>query len=72
MKGVRKADDLFVCFGAKPNNGLSPGSSTRPEVGKGTRERVEKRNTEKSWRRETQEGRRAVDTGQQNGPVGMR
>ena len=23
MKGVRQADDIFVCFGAKPNKGLS-------------------------------------------------
>ena len=38
MNGLRQADDLFVCFGAKPNKGLSSRSSTRPEVGKGTLE----------------------------------
>ena len=30
---VRQADDPFVCFGAKPNKGLSSRSLTRPEVG---------------------------------------
>ena len=30
---VRQADDFFVCFGAKPNKGLSSRSPTRPEVG---------------------------------------
>ena len=45
---VRQADDPFVCFGAKPNKGLSSRSSTRPEVGKGTPVReVGKRNREK-------------------------
>ena len=33
MSGMRQADDLFVCFGARPNKGLSSRSSTRPEVG---------------------------------------
>ena len=33
---MRQADDLFVCFGAKQNKGLSSRSSTRPEGGKGT------------------------------------
>ena len=51
---VRQADNLLVCFGAKPNKGLSPRSSTWPEVGKGTRERVGKRNPE----RRVGEGRR--------------
>ena len=35
MKRVRQADELFVCFGSKPNEGLSSRSSTRSEVGKG-------------------------------------
>ena len=30
----RQADDFFVCFGAKPNKGLSSRSLTRPEVGR--------------------------------------
>ena len=43
-----QADDPFVCFGAKPNKGLSSRSSTRLEVGKETPEkRVGKRNPEK-------------------------
>ena len=29
---VGQADDFFVCFGAKPNKGMSPRSPTRPEV----------------------------------------
>ena len=33
MKGVSQEDDLFVCFGAKPNKGLDSRSRTRPEVG---------------------------------------
>ena len=36
MKRVRKADDLFACFGTKSNKGLSSRSSTRSEVGWGT------------------------------------
>ena len=46
---VREADDPFVCFGAKPNEGLSSRSSTRPEVGKRTLEKkVGKRNPSSS------------------------
>ena len=57
MKGVRQADYLFVCFGAKPNKGLSWRSSTRPEVGKGTPVRgVEKGTMRRSRRRVTQKG----------------
>ena len=67
MLVVHQADDPFVCFGAKPNKGLSLRSSTRQEVGKGTLEKgVEKRNSEKAV------GRGAVDTGQQKKPVGVR
>ena len=56
-EGVHQADDFFVCFGAKPNKGLSSRSSTRPEVDKGTRVRVGKgTQREGSWRRVTQEG----------------
>ena len=70
MKGMRRADDIFVCFGAKPNKGLSWRSSTWPEVGKGAQER--------SWKKELREGvaeerrRGVVDTGLQKRPVGMR
>ena len=35
-EGVRQADDLFVCFGAKTNKGLSSRSSTWPEADNGT------------------------------------
>ena len=45
---VRQADDPFVCFGAKPNKGLSPRSSTLPEVGKGTRVRELEEGTQRS------------------------
>ena len=67
MKGVRQEDDLFVCFGTKPNKGLGSRSSTRPEVGKGT--------PVSSWKKELRggvgEGRRkgAVDNGQQKEAV---
>ena len=60
MKGVRQADDLFVCFGAKPNKGLSSRSSTRPEVWE---ERSWKRNLERSVGKRDQE--RAVGRGTQ-------
>ena len=54
---VHQADDPFVCFGAKPNKGLSSRSLTRPEVG-------EKRPVGKG----TQRG--AVGKGTQRGSVG--
>ena len=56
---VRQADDPFVCFGAKPNKGLSSRSSTRPEVDKETPVRgLEKGTQRRSWRRVTQRGSR--------------
>ena len=60
---VHQVDDPFVCFGAKPNKGLSSRSSIRPEVGKETPLRaVGKSNPEKA----VGEGRRrgTVDNGQ--------
>ena len=67
MKRVRQADDLFVCFGEKPNKGRSSRSSSRPEVGKGTPIRELERNAEKAvgegWRRG------AVNNGQQKEAV---
>ena len=33
MKGVRQADNPFVCFGAKPDKVFWLEISTRPEVG---------------------------------------
>ena len=59
MKGVRQVDDLFVCFGAKPNKGLSSISSTRPEVGNGT--------SQSSWKKEA--GEKAVGEGWRRGAV---
>ena len=47
MKGMRQADDLLVCFGAKPDKGLSSRSSTRLEVGKGTPVRELKKGTQR-------------------------
>ena len=47
MKGVHEADDLFDCFGAKPNKGLSL-RSRRDR--KWTRERRSERN----WRKKRQ------------------
>ena len=66
MKQVRQVDDLLVCFGAKPNKGLSFRSQRHR---KWARERLEK-----ELREAVGEGRRrgAVDTGQQKRPVGMR
>ena len=43
---VRQADDPFVCFGAKPNKGLSSTSLTRLEVGKGTPEKKLEKGTD--------------------------
>ena len=72
MKGVRQADDLFVCFGAKPNRGLSHDlrcdrkwvSERERELDKGTqREELAKGDAEGHW---------LVDNGQQQRPVGMR
>ena len=54
------ADDPFVCFGAKPNKGLSPRSSTWPEVGKRERE---------SW---TKEPTGRIGDGRWRGAVGNR
>ena len=51
---VRQADAPFVCFGDKPNKGLSSRTSTRPGVGKGTQEQLGKGIREGSWRRVTQ------------------
>ena len=68
MLVARQADDPFVCFGAKPNKGLSPRSRR-------DREWVRER---ESWTKElgerVGEGWREwpVDTGQQKWPVGMR
>ena len=85
---VCQVDDPFVCFGAKPNKGMSSRSSTRPEVGKGTPEKAVgkgtpemtagKRNPEKAncllRVPFSSEGwrRGAVDNGQQKRPVGVR
>ena len=60
MKRVRQVDNLFVCFGAKPNKGLS--SRSRRDR-KWARERRSERSWKKepregSWRRVTQKGRR--------------
>ena len=68
MKWVSQADDHFLCFGAKPNKGLSSRSAMQPEVGKGMPVRVVgKRNSEKTvgegW------GREAVNNGQQKEAV---
>ena len=64
MKGVCQADNLFVCFGMKPNKGLSSRSSTRPEVGKRMPVRgVGKRNREEAVGKGRRRG--AVDNGQQ-------
>ena len=65
MSVVRQADDPFVCFGAKPNKGLSP-RSRRDWNARG----VGQGNSEKA----VGEGRREspVDTEQQKWPVGMR
>ena len=55
MKGVHQAKNLFVCFGAKPNKGLSSKSRRdrkwareRQRERERERERVEKRNSEKA------------------------
>ena len=71
---VRQADDPCVCFGAKPNKGLSSRSLTRPKVGekkpvgKGTQSgSVGKGSQRGGWWRETQGGSRertAVGTSQ--------
>ena len=47
MSVVRRTDDPFVCFGAKPNKGLSSRSSTRPGVGKGTLEKKLEKGTQR-------------------------
>ena len=68
MQVIRQGDDPFVCFGAKPNKGLSPRSR---------RNRKWIRERETSWTKELKEGvgeewrEWSVDTGQQKWPVGM-
>ena len=57
MKGVRQANDPFVCFGAKPDKGFGLEISTRPEVGKRTPVRSwTKELREVSWRQARQKG----------------
>ena len=70
---VHHADDPFVCFGAKPNKGLSSRSSTRAEVDKGTREKLEKGTQRRSWRRVTQKGsrQRSAEGSSEGRPVRM-
>ena len=63
MKGVCQTDDLFVCFGAKPDKVFGLDISTRPEVGRERRPvRVGKRNPEKA----VDDGRRRVAVGSQH------
>ena len=59
MKGVRQADDLFVCFDAKPNKGLSLRSRRDRQWARERQRRSWKKELrEGSWRRETQRGSR--------------
>ena len=53
---VRQADNLFVCFGAKPNKGLSSRSPTRQEVGE---ERQAQEKPEGQLAKEPREGQLA-------------
>ena len=58
---VHQADDFFVCFGAKPNKGLSSRSRKRGRKGKSERSQRGswQRNPKRvSWRRETRRGSR--------------
>ena len=68
---VHQADDPFVCFGVKPNKGLSLRSSTRLKVGRGmpekewARERQRRsgqRNREKAVRKGDAEGQSTMDS----------
>ena len=70
MYVIHKTDDPFVCFGAKPNKGLSPQSRRdrkwgREENASGIRKR--------DWEKVVGEGwcEWPVDTGEQKWPVGM-
>ena len=67
MKGVRRARDLFVCFGAKPNKGLSSKSRRDQKLARERQGRSWKKELrEGSWRRVTQRG---FDNRQQKWPL---
>ena len=53
---VHQVDDFFVCFGAKPNKGLSLRSSMSLEVGE---EKLVQEKPERSWQKEPREGQLA-------------
>ena len=72
---VRQADDPFVCFGTKPNKGLSSRSLIRPEVGeeKQVREKPEARlENEPEEGQLAREASGAVVKGTQRGSVAKR
>ena len=73
MKGVRQADDPFVCFGAKPDKrfGLEISDTTRSRQGNASEE-LDKGTQRSQLAMGEAEGQWPVDNGQQKRPVGMR
>ena len=74
MKGVRQADDLFVCFGAKPDKefGLEISDALGSGQGNARESELDKGTQRKQLATGDGEGQLAVDTGQQKRPVGIR
>ena len=74
MKGVRQADDPFVCFAAKPDKGfgLEISDGIRNRRGNSRESGVGRRNPQEQLATGEAKGQLADDTRQQKRPVGMR
>ena len=72
MKEVHQADDLFVCFGAKPNKGPNF-DATGSGQGNASQQSWKKELREGSWRRVTQKGsrQRSAEGSSEGKPVRM-